>query len=343
MFEEFFLPVKIQGLHNHPIDWNSSSTFPHEGKIKLMIFGVTNRQTDYTYFPICRAMRDLVWNVSSNNKIAHLGIFVDNNHGTALSKLIRFLIKKYPEVRFLIYGLDGHETALNSSTDLFTRSTFFMPGIQSQNFPLIPEIISSRKFDRIIFAGLQQYLVSPDYQKLASYPEVDIWYLRNTDPSRTESIVRDAYTVWVDYHVLARGVTGSEHLPHPAGLTMQQWAAMFYYTGLSPVNRVMILSHTNPADLTSADAETLAVGIWHYYEGLKNKMNDYPFIPIQNLIKKEVYMHDFRTYVYNNPETKRWWIAIPGTNGSEHLLPIPEQTARSVIQSKDVDELLKYW
>ncbi len=343
MLEEVFLPVNIPGLQKHAIDWHLPGSFPDVRRAKLLMFGVTDNHTGITDNPVCQALRDLVWDVAGKNPIAHLGIFIDNDMGVGLRKLIGFLQKQYPEARLLIYGLQGSETGLSSTFDALKQLTFFLPSIKTQNFPLLSKVISNLKFDKIIFAGVQHYLVQSDYRKLASYPKGDIWYLRDIDNDQIEVVVRHAAVVWADYRVLARSVTGSQVLPHPAGMDIKQWAAIFYYAGLSPVNRVMMMANTKLEEFFPVDSETVAIGIWHYFEGIKNKIKDYPLLPIQNLEKTEVYVHDYRTYLYHNPQTGRWWIEVPDTGDETRLLPVSTRVALDVSEGRNTDLLLKFW
>ena len=343
MLEEVFLPVSIQGLHNHPIDWHTKSSFPDAGQAKLLVFGVTDKPEILTDFPVCRALRDLVWNVSNGTKIAHLGVFVDNDKGAGLAKLIDFLHKRYSQARLLIYGLRGNETELTSLVLNFKQLTFFVPELGKDYFRLIPEIISSLKFDHIVLAGVQQYLTGHDYQKLASYPRIDLWYLRDLDNEQIEVVERHAGLIWVDYRVLARSVTGSEILPHPAGMDIKQWAALFYYAGISLANRLTVISHVDLDNIFHVDSEVMAVGIWHFFEGMKNKIKDYPLLSIQNLEKTEVYVHDYRTFLYHNAQTGRWWIEVPDSERGTKLHPLSSRVAMDVIEGRNSDLLLKFW
>ena len=341
--EEVFLPVNIPGLQNHAIDWHTPDSFPDPQKAKLIVFMLANKEPVFTEYPVCRALRNLVWNTSGGNKIAHLGIFVDTDKGAGLGKLLGFLQKHYPGSHLLIYGLNGKETGLTSLFGALKQLTFFVPGIKRNRFPLITEIISGLKFDNLTFAGVQQYLVESDYLKLASYPKVDIWFLRDMDNDQIEVVVRHAAMVWVDYSVLAHGVTGNGFLTHPAGMDIRQWSAVFYYAGLSLANRLTVLSHALWAELPPVDSEAVAIGIWHYFEGIKNKIKDYPLLSIQNLAKTEVYVHDYRTFLYHNAQTGRWWIEVPDPEKGTKLHPLSSRVAMDVIEGRNADLLLKFW
>ncbi len=343
MFEDIFLPINIPYPEGRGIAWHSPESFPELEQAKLLIFRVADTERDFTDYPVCYALRDLIWNIAGENTVAHLGVYLDGDSGVGLGKLVDFLLKQYPEARLLIYGLRGEESGLIPVMNALKHLTFFLPSIKTRDLPILPEIISGQKFERIIFAGVQQYLVDADYQKLASYPKVDIWHLRDTDNEQIEVVTRHARMVWADYRILARGVTGSGYLPHAAGMDMSRWAAMFYYAGLSPVNRVMILSHARLETFVPVDSETLGIGIWHYFEGLKNKIKDYPLLPIQNLEKTEVYVHDYRTYLYHNPRTQRWWIEVPDSEEGTSLLPVSYRMVKAVSDGGNTDALLKFW
>ncbi len=178
----------------------------------------------------------------------------------------------------------------------------------------IPDEISSsiEHFKiHIYILGIQNYLIKKEqYEKLQAYQN-KIKLVRLSELNEiieSEPFLRNSVTTHFQYESLAFSEIGVSSQANTIGFNAAQWAALAYYSGISPINKSIVF------DIPSIDkdrygnvSEIISISIWHYLWGLYNKLPDYPFLAKDNLQKIILNKNGEKFVFYTNPVTGRWW------------------------------------
>ncbi len=159
--------------------------------------------------------------------------------------------------------------------------------------------------------GIQNYLITKqDYEVIKKYRNrlKCIRLSELIEIIESEPLLRNSLSIHFRYESLAYHETGVALSGNTIGFNAAQWAAMAYYSGLSPMNQSLIFNIPSmDKDRYGNISEIISVSIWHYFWGLYNKLPDYPFLAKDNLQKIILNKNGEKHIFYLNPVTGRWW------------------------------------
>jgi len=342
-----FIPVdeKITTGGGRSWDWHTAGRRPAVEDASLIVFGLQTAG-DQPSFEVCRAMNQMEWDTADFPAV-HLGILrLDMSLSTyaqwfaGLMSEIRRLNARAP---LLIYVTGPWNAALLAPlAGPSDWLSFFRSRLPAGEHDPLNELLQHHRFGHLAIGGLQTFYTGKRYRNLMSFPQVDIWRLSDLreQSDLTDVMLRQARLAVVSYEVLAFGTTVNSRLG-VAGMDIYEWASIFYHAGLSPVLRTLMVVDFSYGDYPRRDAEAVALGIWHMYEGIKNKTEDFPFIEKKKLQRTEMTADQRQWPVFLNPMTGRWWIDVG--NGRSQMVPVTGKTVEKLRGGNAPLHLLKYF
>lgn len=154
------------------------------------------------------------------------------------------------------------------------------------------------------------------------------------EPTLAEPALRMADCISVDLSVIRAADAPAVLSPNPAGLTIELACQILRMAGMGYGKSILHLANYHSLrDKSGITAQSLALLIWYYLEGLVSRYNDFPSPDRSNLIPKRVTLPQESITFYQHPESYRWWMEVGG-----RLIPCHEEHLRQA-QRGEIPEL----
>ena len=346
MIDEVFIPFSFDRWEGPatPLSWHTAGAIPSWEKARLVIFEMGRPAAPDA--EVAKALASLSWETAPE-EIVHLGRLAADSTHPAYSKWLadiwQFLRTSNPQAVWLTYTARAtDQLSLFPLDQPGGWMALFKPRLEARDEKPIRALLEDGRLDHLFIGGIQAFYTDRALRNLMSFPQVDIWRLAELkdQPDLMDVMLRQVQRVAVDYSLLAFGVTANDR--HGiAGMDIYDWVKMFYHAGLSPVIRHVDVYAYVPGDFPGRDAEALALGIWHLWEGMKNKERDFPLIEKEKLEHFRIAADHRHWAVYLNPQTGRWWIDL--WEEPRRMLPVTAKTVEMLREEKVPLHLLKYF
>jgi len=349
VIDEVFLPldhVIYPSYGKHVWHWHTSDNLPDWRHAGLIVFGL-HYGTDEPDFGVCRNLQSMEWSPASNTRAVHLGLLPVNPHMPRytewLNHVLQYIRAGNPDAKIMVYA--NREIDLEGLKQWYhwSRNTvYFTPAVRASGKAMLASLIDATEEAHLHVGGIQQFYTVKDFSHLASFPQVDIWRLSDLKEQNDlmEVIWRDASLGIAGLDVLAFHVAGNRRCG-VAGFDIYDWVNMFYQFGLSLTAKDFVLSGLEGGDFPDKEAEAISMGIWHIWEGMKNKTEDFPLIEREALQKVEFNIDGHTLSLYLNPQTGRWWIYFE--EEEDKMLPVSRKSVDSLRNGQFPFPVLKYF
>lgn len=200
----------------------------------------------------------------------------------------------------------------------------------------------SSSLHNVNIIGLQTY-----YNHLSKYKifeKIFVDYTKLSEAQKdlllVEPELRDAHIISMDVNAIKNADFPAQVVSKPNGFSGQEICVLARHAGISVQNRIFGLFEYNPFfDKNSLSANLQAQILWYYIEGKNKRIEDYPFIAKNELIKFHVSHKIWDIIFYKNEKTARWWVEIKDLNLDGKLFSCSEQDYREAVNQKITNRL----
>jgi hypothetical protein len=192
--------------------------------------------------------------------------------------------------------------------------------------------------------GLQTYYNHPAKYQIFDKLFVDYYKLSEIqkDILEAEPEIRDAHIVSFDVSAIKNADLPGQPESKPNGFTGQEACALARQSGISVKNRIFGMFEYNPFfDKNLVSANLLAQVLWYYFEGNNRKIDDYPNIKKEELIKFYVENEILSLVFYKNKKTDRWWVETKGIRMENRLFSCSENDYKSAVSQKITNRIYR--
>ncbi|MBN2167323.1 MAG: arginase family protein [Marinilabiliaceae bacterium] len=172
----------------------------------------------------------------------------------------------------------------------------------------------------VTILGLQKYLNGNsqlDFLAKNNINMVRLGDLRGDNFNSIEPFLRDSDLVSLDVSAVKAGDMPAQAGPNPNGFSAADVCQLAWYSGMSDRLSVFGLFELNPQfDFRDNGVFLGAQIIWHFFEGIANRNNDYPFRDIESYYVYHVQLDEIDLHIrfFCNTENNRWWVELPIEN-----------------------------
>jgi arginase family enzyme len=242
-------------------------------------------------------------------------------------------------------AFDNYQNLYNLSLiDSIIDASLIDSELDNTNF--LTKIISnnSSKLHNISIFGLQTYYNHPAKYQIFDKLFVDYYKLSEIqkDILEAEPEIRDAHIVSFDVSAIKNADLPGQPESKPNGFTGQEACALARQSGISVKNRIFGMFEYNPFfDKNLVSANLLAQVLWYYFEGNNRKIDDYPNIKKEELIKFYVENEILSLVFYKNKKTDRWWVETKGIRMENRLFSCSENDYKSAVSQKITNRIYR--
>lgn len=200
----------------------------------------------------------------------------------------------------------------------------FSPKVKDDDGVFIPtyldEIISMDSVKNVDVLGYQNYFLSKSRSKFVDHRWIEITRLAALQESVAsfEPVLRDSDIFAINARVIRFSDCPAVGIPSPNGLYGNEACYLAKLAGTSDRNSGFGLFELNPTkDLNEVSAHLSAQIVWHYLQGVANRIGDYPLRSLSDYQKYIVFDPPTKTEInfYENQSNGRWWVEIPMKSG----------------------------
>lgn len=264
-------------------------------------------------------------------RIADLGDIVANDE-ESLSCAIREIVaeleannKKYAFIGgskyFLLPVLSGIADKKDDINFVLTDSVVELSSKNADDDGIViptylDEILSMESVKNLDILGYQNYFLSKNNISSVDNRWVEISRLAALQDSimNFEPLLRDSDFFALNVRAIRFSDCPGVGIPSPNGLFGGEACFLAKLAGMSDRNSGFALVELNPTkDLNETSAHLSAQILWHYIQGVANRIGDYPVRPIDCYQKYIVFDPPTKTEInfYENISNGRWWVEIP--------------------------------
>lgn len=284
------------------------------------------------------AIRKYLYSLSFNFpglKVADLGNVVAKDMESlscALTEIVTELEANHKKYVFIggsryfllpiMQGLNSKSEAVNFA--LVDSVVELSHKVEDEDGVVIPtyldEITSMESVKNVDILGYQNYFLSDHRSKLIDHRWIEITRLASLQNSiiGCEPILRDSDIFAMNCRSIRFSDFPALGIPSPNGLYGNEACYLAKLVGASDRNSCFALFEMNPSkDLGEVSAHLSAQIIWHYLQGVANRVGDYPLRSLDDYQKYIVFDPPTKAEInfYENQSNGRWWIEIPMKSG----------------------------
>ncbi|MBN2486638.1 MAG: formimidoylglutamase [Bacteroidales bacterium] len=186
---------------------------------------------------------------------------------------------------------------------------------------LIELLPKKNKLFKFVNVGHQAYLTEKANLELVSklfHDAIRLGEVRG-DLKKIEPLLRDSDIVSFDIGSVRQADAPGHYRSNPNGFYSEEGCQIARYAGLSDMVRVLGIFETNARlDNNNQTAALAAQMIWHFIDGLENRIIETPG-PDNNNFKTFIVAHtdlDHDMTFYKSMKTDRWWLEVPNITNS---------------------------
>ncbi len=157
-----------------------------------------------------------------------------------------------------------------------------------------------------------------NYFEMRHFDVVRLGSVRSA-PEENEPIIRDADMV--AFHLSAlKNIEAPAQVPSsPSGLFVEEACRLCRYAGMSDkLTSVGFYGYDFRKDRDQLSAQVIAQMLWYFWDGLLNRVNDYPASNdglVEYIVDYKV--HQYQLVFWQSSKSGRWWMQIPLSENTE--------------------------
>lgn len=163
--------------------------------------------------------------------------------------------------------------------------------------------------------GSQFYLINPNELDLLEKLYFDVLRLGeiNANSTTAEPYIRNADLVSIDLLSIRNSDYPRTEFTSPNGFYAEQMCQLARYAGLSDKMTSIGLYNFFELGQNKSNLQLLGQILWHIFDGVNSRFNDYPKTAKSKYLKYTVVLSDFKDEIvfYKSPKSERWWIEVP--------------------------------
>ncbi len=184
----------------------------------------------------------------------------------------------------------------------------------------LDEIVSMESVKNVDILGYQNYFLSKARSRSVDHRWVEITRLATLQESVAsfEPVLRDSDFFAINSRVVRFSDCPGVGIPNPNGLKGDEACFLAKLAGTSDRNSGFGIFELNPIkDINEVSAHLAAQIVWHYIQGVANRIGDYPLRSLADYQKYIVFDPPTKTEInfYENHSNGRWWLEIPMKSG----------------------------
>lgn len=340
--------IKLRGDQPHsPIAIHTPGAFPETEGADAVIIGIDNRLGDEGP---CGAdeIRKQLYTLhlpESDLKIVDLGNIIrgerENDTHTALRNVISGLalhrttaviLGGGQELTHAVYAAyEVLETSVNLAViDATVDMGEFREALSAYNYLSKIVIHKPSYLFNLSVLGCQKYFNDPETMLLMDKLYFDLLRLGEIrdEPKSTEPLLRQADILSIDLEGIKNADAPGSYQPN--GLTGEEVCRMARYAGLGDrCSCVGLFNHFPERDPHGQTALLCAQIVWHIFEGLAQRVREYPLMNRADFLEYRVQMPAGGEHItfFKSKKTDKWWMNVPYTAGEtgrkvrHHLIP----------------------
>jgi arginase family enzyme len=171
----------------------------------------------------------------------------------------------------------------------------------------------------------QNYFISEGERKAMSSLFFDTLRVGeiNANVRLAEPFLRTAHLVSFDVSAVRHSEAPGTNHPSPAGLSVEHACTLARYAGMGYHCQAINFCEVNPEqDVRNMTSHLTALLVWHFIEGLYNRVMDQPKADRSNLKKYIAHLNGPVSQIvfWKSEHTNRWWMEVPSVEAKKSNL-----------------------